>query len=101
MAKLLKSSDKVAVVSNFLDSLDLTPRILITKEVVDLIWQSWQREFQREDLAKQKKQQMQDLINRLSARKRKPKPILDNMIPLNFQPLYENVSTAFNEADSV
>ncbi len=89
--------DRISAVSNFLDTLDLTPRVLITKEVVDLISRSWDRELQREDLSKQKKEQMKQLILNLSRRKRKQPPILDNMQPLNFEPLYDNVHTTYSE----
>lgn len=92
--------DKVTAVSNFLDALGLVPRVLITKEVVELISRSWEREFQREDLEKQKKEEAQAFILKLSQRKKKPRPILDGMMPLNFTPLYEDVSTAYNETDS-
>lgn len=92
--------DKVTAVTNFLDNLGLIPAVLITKPVVDLITQSWEREFQREDLEEQKKQEAKDFIIKLSQRKRKPRPILDNMIPLNFEPLYQDVHTAYNETNS-
>lgn len=98
MARL--NYDKVTAVSNFLDTLGLVPRILITKPVVDLITQSWEREFQREDLEEQKKQEAKEFIIKLSQRKRKSRPILDNMIPINFEPLYEDVHTAYNETDT-
>lgn len=91
--------DKINAVSNFLDALGLIPRVLITKEVTELITRSWERELQRDDLEKQKKEEMKAYILKLSQLKRKPRPILDNMIPLNFENPYENVSTAYNEAD--
>lgn len=95
----MDDASKINAVANFLDDLGLTPSILVTKDVVDLIYKSWQREFQREELSELKKQQMYDMMIRLSKRKRKPKPILDNMIPLNFQPLYDNVSQTYTQAD--
>lgn len=92
--------NKVNAIANFLDDLGLVPSILITKEVVDLIYKSWQREFQRDDLDKQKKQAMQDMILKLSQRKRRPTPILDDQLPINFNPLYDDVHTTYNETDS-
>lgn len=91
---------KINAVANFLEDIGLSSSILVTKEVVDLIYKSWNREFQRNDLSELKKQQMHDLMLCLSKRKRKPKPILDNMIPLNFQPLYDNVSQTYTQTDT-
>lgn len=96
----MDNSSKINAVANFLETLHLTPSVLVTKEVVDLIYKSWQRELQRKDLDNIRKQQMRDMIQKLSKRKRKPKPILNNMIPLNFQPLYEDVSTTYQETDT-
>lgn len=96
----LKVENKIATVANFLDTLGLVPSVLVTKEVVDLIYRSWEREFQREDLSKQDKLNAQAFLVKLSKRKRKPKPVLDNMIPINFQPLYEDVHTTYNKDDS-
>lgn len=93
--------DRIAAVSNFLDTLDLTPRVLITKEVVELISRSWDRELQRKDLSQQKKDHMKQLILNLSRRKRKQPPILSNMQPLNFEPLYDDVHTTYCEEDSL
>lgn len=89
--------DKITAVSNFLDTLGLVPRILVTKPVVDLITQSWEREFQRDDLSKQKKQEAKEFILKLSQRKRKPRPVLDNMVPINFEDYYEDVHTAYQQ----
>lgn len=89
--------DKITAVSNFLDTLGLVPRILVTKPVVDLITQSWERELQREDLSKQKKQEAKEFILKLSQRKRKPRPVLDNMVPINFEDNYEDVHTAYQQ----
>lgn len=88
-------------VSAFLDTLGLVPRVLITKEVTELIYQSWLRELQREELEEEKRKEMAIMINKLSelGKRKKPKKVLDNMQPLNFKPLYENVSTAYYEED--
>lgn len=92
--------DKYITVSNFVDTLGLVPRVLITKDVVDMIYKSWQREWQKEELEDVKRQEMKQAIIHLSKLKRKPKPILDGMLPLNFQPLVEDVHTAYYEDDT-
>lgn len=99
MAKRKITPDIVGAISEFFDVLGCVPRVLMTEEVVKQVYYSWERELQREDLDKQQKQQAQEFIKKLSERskRRRKRPILDNMIPLNFEDLFENVSTAFNE----
>ena len=93
--------DKVAAVTEFADCLGLIPGLLITKEVVELITRSWEREFQKEYFSDLEKQQAKEFIIKLSERgkRRRHKPILDNMTPINFSPLYEDVHTAHKQED--
>lgn len=86
MAKVTKEQKQE--VREFLYCLDLVPDILITPEVVELIQRSWTRQFQREDLEKIKKEEARQFLLRLRERskKRRPQPILNNVLPLNFDP---------------
>lgn len=86
MAKITK--EQKVEVREFLYSLDLIPDILITPEVVKLIQKSWERQFQREDLERIKKEDAKQFLLRLRERgkKRSPQPVLNNMLPLNFDP---------------
>lgn len=87
MAKKMTKEDK-AVVREFLYELDLIPSILITQPVLELIHRSWQIEFQKEELEKIKKEEAKQFLLKLRERskKRKPQPVLNNMLPLNFDP---------------
>lgn len=86
MVKL--SKEQKHEVREFLYCLDLVPDILITPEVVELIQRSWARQFQREDLDQIKKEEAKQFLLRLRERSknRRPQPILNNVLPLNFDP---------------
>lgn len=86
MAKITKEQKQE--VREFLYCLDLVPDILITPEVVELIQRSWSRQFQREDLEKIKIEEARQFLLRLRERSknRRPQPILNNVLPLNFDP---------------
>ena len=55
MAKITKA--RAAVISEFIDELGLVPKTLITKEVLEIIHKSWERELQAKNLSKAQKQE--------------------------------------------
>lgn len=87
MAKKMTRDDK-AIVREFLYSMGLVPSILITPEVLKLIYRSWEIEFQKQEIEEIKKREAREFLLRLRerSRRRKPCPVLNNMIPLNFDP---------------
>lgn len=91
MAKITKA--RAAVIAEFIDELGLVPKTLITKEVLELIHKSWERELQAENLSKAQKQACDDYIKKLSerAKRRPPRKVLDNMQPININPLFDNL----------
>ena len=90
MAKKLTKQD-AAIISEFIDELGLVPMSLITKEVIVLIHNSWQREFQRQQLNALEKQAQKDFLTKLSerAKRRKPRKVLDDMQPININPVLD------------
>lgn len=90
MAKKLTKHD-AAIIAEFIDELGLVPMSLITKEVLELIHHSWQREFQLQQLNALEKQAQKDFLSKLHerARLRKPRKVLDNMQPININPVLD------------
>lgn len=80
-----------AVIAEFVDELGLVPQSLITREVIELIHQSWQREFQQQQLNELEKQAQRDYLLKLRERskKRLPQKVLNNMQPININPLLD------------
>lgn len=91
MAKI--TTKRAQIIAEFIEDLGLVPKRLITKEVLELIHKSWEREFQQEYLNKAERHAMQDYIRKLSerAKRRKPRKVLDNMQPINVNPLFDNL----------
>ena len=90
MAKKL-TKQMAAVIAEFVDELGLVPKSLITREVIELIHQSWQREFQQQQLNELEKQAQRDYLLKLRERskKRLPQKVLNNMQPININPLLD------------
>ena len=90
MARLTK--ERALIIQEFIEELGLVPKSLVTKEVIELIHKSWEREEQVNKLNKAEKDAQQNYLKKLKERSRKklPPKVLRDMQPININPLFDN-----------
>lgn len=91
MARLTKSQSRF--IYEFILELGLVPKNLITPEIIKLIHQSWERQKVLENITPYQRKATQIYSQHLIRRnkRRLPQKILDNMQPLNFETLFDNI----------
>lgn len=88
------TKQKARLIYEFVLALDLVPKNLVTLEVLDLIHRSWERERVLNPPNPAQKvitaAYLRHLNNRHN-RQRKRQKVLDNMSPINIEPLFDNL----------